>query len=350
MGNLQGSNLPNSAEVFTGTDQNDFLFGRSGADTLNGAQGNDAILGDSADMLISGGDGTDTLLVNADYVQADDAKLTGVEKVATTLIRNQLNQNFNIDLSGQSEGFEITGGTLDDTITGGAGDDMINGGDGTDTVNFTGAVTITSNGSSFSVVSDMQGTDLLSGVEKVVVGTQTYLLVGHGGYAQIQDAVNAASSGDIILVAPGTYNPFEVGTNGITILSTNGAASTIIGNEDPNVGSLQGSIELNTGLSNVTIGAVNQGFTVLGMNGNGPVEKAAIYMVGSHSGHSFVGNTIVARGDAGLQNQSGPQLSNILIDRNIFSGFTFEGDEPQQEINFGKQFDAGNDLPRQLVV
>jgi hypothetical protein len=350
VGSIQGLKVGTSDDTFTGTAENDFLLGRSGADTLTGAQGNDVILGDSADMLISGGEGTDTLLVNADYVQADDAKLTGVEKVATTLIRNQPNQDFNIDLSGQSEGFEITGGSLNDTITGGAGNDLVNGAAGTDTVLYSGPVTITSSGSSFSVVSDMQGTDLLSGVEKVVVGTQTYLLVGHGGYAQIQDAVNAASTGDIILVAPGTYNPFEVSTNGITILSTNGAASTIIGNEDPNVGSLQGSIELNTGLSNVTIGAVNQGFTVLGMNGNGPVEKAAIYMVGSHSGHSFVGNTIIARGDAGLQNQSGPQLSNILIDRNIFTGTTFEGDQPQQDPNFDNQFMVGNNLPRQLVV
>jgi hypothetical protein len=45
----------------------------------------------------------------------------------------------------------------------------------------------------------------------------TVLLVGSGGFATIQDAINAASGGDTILVAPGTYSGFVDVTKAVTI-------------------------------------------------------------------------------------------------------------------------------------
>ena len=52
-----------------------------------------------------------------------------------------------------------------------------------------------------------QGTDLLTGIEKVSDGAgHHFLLVGNGGYATIYAAMSAAQSGDTIMIAAGTFN------------------------------------------------------------------------------------------------------------------------------------------------
>ena len=75
----------------------------------------------------------------------------------------------------------------------------------------------------------------LSGVDQVTIGTQTYLLVDHtgatGGYQSIQTAVGAASAGDTVLVAPGTYTEQVTvgsGLDGLTITAVNGAGTVTV--------------------------------------------------------------------------------------------------------------------------
>lgn len=57
------------------------------------------------------------------------------------------------------------------------------------------------------------------------MAAQSTLQVGPGGYAQIGDAVAVAQAGDLIVVQPGTYLPFDL-TRGVRIVAPGGATVT----------------------------------------------------------------------------------------------------------------------------
>ena len=80
---------------------------------------------------------------------------------------------------------------------------------------------MTSDGAGHFVVAAgaSEGTDTLSGIEKIDgAGTANILLVGNGGYATIQAAIAAATTGDTIMIAAGTYNENVVVDKGVTLL------------------------------------------------------------------------------------------------------------------------------------
>jgi hypothetical protein len=85
-------------------------------------------------------------------------------------------------------------------------------------------------------------------------------------YSTIQAAIDAASSGDVIQVAPGTYNEAVVINKGITLEATGTSAETII---NCPAGSLTSGVKiLGTDLGTVTL----DGFTVQGWTENGIVQ------------------------------------------------------------------------------
>ena len=127
----------------------------------------------------------------------------------------------------------ITGTSLNDTFNVGAGNDSIDGGSGTNTVKYDAAVSTTDFsvvGGKWQVSDGTHGTDGLNNVEKVTDGTHNFLLVGAGGYATIQAAVNAASAGDTILIAPGTYAGATI-SEALTIIGS-GSGSTLVNTSD----------------------------------------------------------------------------------------------------------------------
>ncbi|TDA32647.1 MAG: hypothetical protein DSO04_01880 [Hadesarchaea archaeon] len=75
-------------------------------------------------------------------------------------------------------------------------------------------------------------------------------------FATVQDAVNAASEGDLIKVGDGTYGEFEVTKSGLTIESENGPEVTRI--ENPEVSTLAYVHPTNGSITNVAI----RGFTL----------------------------------------------------------------------------------------
>ncbi|HEY1192265.1 MAG TPA: right-handed parallel beta-helix repeat-containing protein [Gemmata sp.] len=162
----------------------------------------------------------------------------------------------------------------------------------------------------------------------------------------IQRAVDAASVGDTVTVADGTYTEnVTIGKN-LTLVSANGRAATTIQGVT-GVGAL-GTVVVTGTTSGVTIGGTGQGFTIQGIdNGNPAIENAAVYVKGTHTGAQILGNEIVANGDEGLLVEYGATVSGFVIDGNIFSGQTFIG--APADNGFGNQFSTPN-VPRQLVV
>ena len=179
----------------------------SGTATVHGGAGSDAISysDDSAGVSINLAAGT----------------ATGVSGTTTfTSIENAYGGGGNDTITGNAGANVLIGDDGNDVFTGGGGADIIQGGAGTDTASYTGTLLATAitgaadadpatagNQPGWQVNAGVaEGTDLLTGVEKVNDGAgHHFLLVGNGGYATIQEAVDAAVSGDTILVGTGTF-------------------------------------------------------------------------------------------------------------------------------------------------
>ncbi|AEV32831.1 nitrous oxidase accessory protein [Owenweeksia hongkongensis DSM 17368] len=164
-------------------------------------------------------------------------------------------------------------------------------------------------------------------------------------YLSIQSAIDAASSGDTIYVDAGTYNENVSVDKSLTLLGA-GSGATII--DGDNNGSGLGTIFLPTGGNNIQIGAMSQGFHIIGIDGPAGLEKAAIYLQGTQSNITIIDNEIEARGDAGLMGEHNASNNNIVIDNNLISGQTFNGANPAG-VGSGAQFTLLN-VPRQAVV
>ncbi|HYD88988.1 MAG TPA: FG-GAP-like repeat-containing protein, partial [Vitreimonas sp.] len=124
----------------------------------------------------------------------------------------------------------ISAGAGADSIVGGAGNDTIDGGAGLDVVTYNDAIgthMLTSIGTAWEVDGGAAGVDTLTNVETIESAGGTILLVGSGGFATIQEAIDAASDGDVIMIAAGTYNEDLVIDVAVTILGAHaGVAGT----------------------------------------------------------------------------------------------------------------------------
>ncbi|SHJ15308.1 Por secretion system C-terminal sorting domain-containing protein [Tangfeifania diversioriginum] len=165
-------------------------------------------------------------------------------------------------------------------------------------------------------------------------------------FSTIQGAIDKAGAGSVAKVADGTYNENVTISDNISLISENGASSTII--DGDNSGSELGTILLKPGGNGISIGAVGQGFTIKGIDGPAGLEKAAIYFQGAQDNITIEGNIIEARGDAALLGEYNAANNNITITNNEITGQTFTGANPAG-VGFGAQFSLPN-VPRQLVT
>ena len=168
------------------------------SNSITAGSGNDTIVGAANDTLLDGGAGTDTLKIGASFTSTSDAQIVNIENVTLTATGTTLN------LSNQTEGFNITGSSGADTITGGSGNDTITGGVGADTMTGgagadrfvinTGDSTVTLGGSGnsgtitgYDVITDfatgsdtldLQGTVSAAANTAGTTGTQSSLQIG----------------------------------------------------------------------------------------------------------------------------------------------------------------------------
>ena len=140
----------------------------------------------------------------------------------------------------------ITGAGGNESMTGGEGDDAFHAGGGVDTAIFdseASSLEVTAvvdadpntmgNQAGWQVDAGTEGTDSLTDVE-IVQGTDgDILLVGNGGFATIQEAIDAAEDGDTILVAAGEYQEqLVIDGKDITIKDAGNGDVTILSPDD----------------------------------------------------------------------------------------------------------------------
>lgn len=139
-----------------------------------------------------------------------------------------LGNDGNDALSGGGGDDYLAGGAGSDQLEGGAGNDSLVGGDGKDTAIYAESLEagdIVATESGWTVTTETEGTDTLTAVEIVDGGEAgKVLLVGAGGFASLQAAIDAAADGDTILVAAGSYtetanyNPADGSNSGTNLV------------------------------------------------------------------------------------------------------------------------------------
>ena len=259
-------------------------------------------------------------------------------------------------LSGLGGDDLIFGGGGNDNLIGGEDDDELDGGGGNDTATFSGDaadydVTVLPDGR--IQVSDnvpgRDGTDTLENIEQLdfngtvlPLGPVLVFDAGNtfvGGFSTIQAGVDASSDGFTVLVTPGTYNENVEIDSSISLLSTGGRESTIIQGSVAPGGAETGTVYILDDTDNVQIGDVGQGFTIVGFDNPAPgIETAAVYISGDQDNIDIIDNEIVADGEAGVLTEWAAAIDGLTIDKNVFSGTTFDPSQPVSETQWTTNF------------
>jgi len=223
----------------------------------------------------------------------------------------------------------LTGGTGDDTFTGRGGNDHIAGDGGTDTAVYTTILSASdfsynATTNEWTVTTATEGTDKLTGIEKVTSGDgHHFLLVDiNGSFTTIQAAINAASPGDTILIAGGSYTEnVTVTVNDLTIENVSGQTVTITG-----TGGFGGAITVAANVTGVTIESSDANPAHLVLHGAPGGELAALYLAGGNDHTTISGITATAAptGAGGGHNAvlTGGGLDHVTFSNNVFNGPT----------------------------
>ena len=159
-----------------------------------------------------------------------------------------------------------------------------------------------------------EGTDTLSGIEKIDgAGTANILLVGNGGYATIQAAIDAAVAGDTIMLAAGTYDEDIVLDRAVTILGANhGVAGT----------GTRGLESVITGGFEITgAGAVIDGVRITG----GALAFGSLDAIHVSADNVTITNSVLQGAGVAdtfaLETEAGAGITGLVISNNLIAGW-----------------------------
>ena len=189
------------------------LVGTTGTDTVT-------ISGEQIDAIIIGagtidlGAGTDTINLTStsadlNILGATDASIAGVEVISVAGAA----AGATITLSGQTEGFTITGGGGADTITGGAGADIISAGGGADTISSGGGADVVTGGAAADTINAGAGDDIIN--------------LASGDFAA-GESIDGGADADMIVLINNVTVDFSAGTIAAVETLTGSAASDTV--------------------------------------------------------------------------------------------------------------------------
>ncbi len=316
------------ADANDGSGDYERLYIANGLETLNeGLTAPNAIYGSARDTIDPG----DTIVMQTVGTTVDDVTVDGL-----TIKPDASSTALTLDLdagvrtltladyaANQGAGVTVVGNNLGDMLTANSGNDTLIGGTGIDTVHL--AATLQASNFVYDAVnadwrvSTAGATETLTNVEAVVDGQgHRFLLVGAGSqYTTIQAAVNAASNGDTILIAPGSYTG-NVNIAGKAI-DLEGFGGVTLHGSITESGTLNGALTIN----GIAIDATGQQYGVL-------VSASSTDFAGSVT----LDNTSIANaklnGFAYIEagNGSTPTLTNTIGSISILNS-TFSGNATQ---------------------
>jgi len=201
----------------------DSLSAGSGADWLFGGSGNDTLFGAQNDRVLDGGTETDTLRVAANFTSTGNAQIVNIENVLLTA-------GVTLNLSNQTEGFEITGSSGVDRITGGSGADTIIGAQSDTLLDGRGGTDTLRVGANFASTSNAQ----IVNIENVTLTAAVTLNLSKQteGFH-----INGSSGGDTILGGSGADSiKGQAGNDSLNGLGGNDFLLGGLGNDSLNGG------------------------------------------------------------------------------------------------------------------
>lgn len=191
------------------------VSGSAGADGLFGNLGDNTFFATGGSDIVDGRGGSDTFdastAASSMTVNLATGSVTGAFTASLTSVENIRTGGGADTVTGSSADNRIETGGGNDRIVASDGNDTVDAGGGSDTVVFSGAradYTVTWNGTTAIITDTVSGavTSVDNAGELEFSDSSVFLVAsGTGDYATIQAAVNAASSGDEILVGAGTY-------------------------------------------------------------------------------------------------------------------------------------------------